>query len=753
MSWSDDMRCLYCDGKLPLYRKITHGQFCSTNHRKAYWQEQERLALERLHQTHTSLKAMRPAAVESILGPSVAPETELSGFVAAARICPQAQGAPWMLAADPLIYDMELDPGKPVWTAPQPAARSLRGAGRIRLFQVWFGSGRQDAAGSLKVRGGDLDPRTVSLLPVTSLAVTSPREVSASAEFEVPPVAPLLRARRNCHIPPAAPQAISFGLCEALSPRMPLPQQWPHLNLSIETAELEAVPEPDAPTAEHLFALDSFGPAKLNPAKLNSDDEPVQVMLEPLEFALATVAFPDPGGVRAASFATVAGRVPFPPFQATAPQNISAEPRAIAAPTQPAPVQPNLALAPRPARLGMGRGSRYPVQYRHSSAPADHAGPMDFPVLPADIALPAVPPAAPAAPGALFDMIVPEPAGMVRLKVRLSKGVSRPIRPLLLDIATIPQPLRTEHRILCSGLEPLDAKPVSDEFQTDDTSNVSGFSAVAAKAHLWTRAAGLWKLAPRDLKMLAFAIPALLALAFHRQLPKVHVAAPAVSTAQFRTSLHNVVNTQLSSMRQAVVERAGIALDDDFRSGLDDWSSRGDATAEWSFDPAGFVRPGPLALYRPSMSLSDYEFQFLGMIDKKAMSWVVRATDFDNYYVVKLEVLKPGPITTVGLTRYAVINNKAENRVDTPVELEAQPDTLYRVSMDLDGANFTLMIQGQMIDYWTEPRLMHGGLGFYTAPGEESRIRWVAVRHQYDMLGRLCAYLAPYESPTTNGSW
>ena len=60
MSWSDDTRCLYCEGRLPLYRKITHGQFCSSAHRKAYWQEHERLALERLHEAHSSLRSYRP---------------------------------------------------------------------------------------------------------------------------------------------------------------------------------------------------------------------------------------------------------------------------------------------------------------------------------------------------------------------------------------------------------------------------------------------------------------------------------------------------------------------------------------------------------------------------------------------------------------------------------------------------------------------------------------------------------------------
>src|SRR4051812_31430099 len=67
MSWADDVRCLYCDGRLPLYRKITNGQFCSSGHRKAYWQEQERLAVERLQQTHQSLKPHQPSTESEIL--------------------------------------------------------------------------------------------------------------------------------------------------------------------------------------------------------------------------------------------------------------------------------------------------------------------------------------------------------------------------------------------------------------------------------------------------------------------------------------------------------------------------------------------------------------------------------------------------------------------------------------------------------------------------------------------------------------
>ena len=44
-------------------------------------------------------------------------------------------------------------------------------------------------------------------------------------------------------------------------------------------------------------------------------------------------------------------------------------------------------------------------------------------------------------------------------------------------------------------------------------------------------------------------------------------------------------------------------------------------------------------------------------------------------------------------------------------------------------------------------------LWIFASRGEESRLRWLNITHQYDMLGRLCAYLAPYNIPTTDGSW
>src|ERR1700680_3295950 len=109
MSWSSDIRCLYCDRRLPLYRKITSGQFCSTAHRKLYWQEQERLGVERLHQTHDSLRAFRP-------------EPPPSGVVVP-EVAPKFDETPGMLSADPFTYEAYLAPQTPLW-APQIAGDS-----------------------------------------------------------------------------------------------------------------------------------------------------------------------------------------------------------------------------------------------------------------------------------------------------------------------------------------------------------------------------------------------------------------------------------------------------------------------------------------------------------------------------------------------------------------------------------------------------------------------------------------------------
>ena len=203
------------------------------------------------------------------------------------------------------------------------------------------------------------------------------------------------------------------------------------------------------------------------------------------------------------------------------------------------------------------------------------------------------------------------------------------------------------------------------------------------------------------------------------------------------------VNARMEAVRAAIQSRAGVELLDDFRAGLDNWVGRSDLTASWSYDQTGFVRPGPLALFRPSMGMADYDLEFLGQIEQRAMGWVFRAEDMRNYHVAKIVVLRGGPLPSIGLERYTVRNGKEGPHTVAPLPLNVRGDTVYRVRLEVRGPDFSLYVQNQMVQFWSDRRFAAGGIGFFSGRGEQSRIRWVQLSHQYDTIGRLCAYIAP----------
>jgi hypothetical protein len=258
-----------------------------------------------------------------------------------------------------------------------------------------------------------------------------------------------------------------------------------------------------------------------------------------------------------------------------------------------------------------------------------------------------------------------------------------------------------------------------------------------------------WKGAPRDLKLVSLFLPVLLVAALTGSVPKAPIRQLA---PQNLDQVQKVVEGHWKNLNQTVSNRAAIEYTDDFRSGLDAWESRSNLTRSWSYDTAGFVHPGPLAIFKPTVDLSDYSFEFLGEIDQKAMGWAFRAEDLNNYYAMKFVVVKPGPLPLVHMVRYAVIDGKQGPSVDKPLPMTVRNDMLYRIQVNVRGGDFTVLAQGQVVDFWSDNRLPHGGVGFFCNRGERARLRWVEVSHQYDALGRLCAYLAPYGIEGRNGN-
>ena len=822
------MRCLHCDGKLPLYRKITNGQFCSAGHRRAYWQEQERLAVERLSQTHDSLRAYHPPA--ALLATPVSPAIEaiarsasntdrvrIPGFVSGRRPAPRPMWVDHRIAIEPLPTAWAVSAPPLPQRVTGRSSNEIVMVGRLGMRVV---DGRAFAAPAVMAApamASELAPLTAPLMTRLSLpavflrpeldaallqpppeeqpaiveqTATEERQELKGEPQEIPPsetllALPRISARDIDHVSEHVRMTNALAALETI-----LSAQGTNRNIRLDTPVVstacrQTLPLRAATSAPGLArdnsqAIDPEASSQLVTCLAQSNRGLEGAVLSPagpqtlvLRAAASApghaVDSPEPIDLRASSqlspYLRQGNRYPDATIRsaaglqtlvlraaASAPGHVVDNPEPIDLRTELA--APAVALVTSSSQPGprLAQGSRYAVrQQKPAAILAGQVEPLRFEpcldpeqrsaLLPIDRAarIP-TPNAAKVVPLRCEATPRVPAAAQIAASVEFSGPQFEGMKPM--------QPALRVDPVEGNPEPPPKRNWLSSWMQrgTLDTRNDP------QEKHIWGHAVDFWEHAPRDLKLLAVAIPVLLALALHPSLPKVRVTAPP-ATGAIQTEVERSLHTQFVNVKQTLSDRAGVALNEDFRSGLDDWQMRGNRATAWSFDANGFVRPASLALYRPSMGLADYEMQFLGLIDKKALSWVVRARDFDNYYVMKLVVLKPGPLPTLGITRYAVIDGKAQNRVDTLAPIEARPDMLYRVSLDVHDDTYLLALQGKIVDTWTEPRLARGGIGFFSARGEESRLRWVQVTHQYDMLGRLCAYLAPYNIPNTNGSW
>ena len=136
-------------------------------------------------------------------------------------------------------------------------------------------------------------------------------------------------------------------------------------------------------------------------------------------------------------------------------------------------------------------------------------------------------------------------------------------------------------------------------------------------------------------------------------------------------------------------------------------------TSTWGAD-APTNKGKQISIYRPSMTMPDYRFEFRGQIERKALGWIFRASNPKNYYVMKLETIKPGANPMVALVKYAVIDGKETTRTQVMLPSEVKVDTVYQVRLDVSGDKFTTYVQGKLVDYWTDNRIKLGGAGFYS---------------------------------------
>jgi hypothetical protein len=179
---------------------------------------------------------------------------------------------------------------------------------------------------------------------------------------------------------------------------------------------------------------------------------------------------------------------------------------------------------------------------------------------------------------------------------------------------------------------------------------------------------------------------------------------------------------------------------EDFRSGFQDWvGSVGNSSAGWA-RRAGKVELGRLRLWKPTLSMANYQMVFQGEIETKAMGWAFRAADLENYYATKIAVPGPGGPPRPEIIRYVVVNGQKVDRVELPLPISVEANTPYKVRVLVKENGFSTTINGQVVDRWKDPRHSKGGIGFFSEPGERALVSWVRVNNAEGFLSRLFSF-------------
>jgi hypothetical protein len=233
---------------------------------------------------------------------------------------------------------------------------------------------------------------------------------------------------------------------------------------------------------------------------------------------------------------------------------------------------------------------------------------------------------------------------------------------------------------------------------------------------------------------------------------RIHTQGGSVetATAQSRPALPepSALSHPVAWVRTAAAKRATVQVADSFENGMAAWGAKEKSWASgWSRSADGYVRPGQLALFQPTVHYTDYRMEFFGQIEDRSMSWVVRGKDTKNYYAMKFNIVSPGLRPILSMTHYPVVGGKQGHKVETPLSVMVQNNMPYHVSVEVKGSHYTASIEGQEVDSWSDDTLLAGGVGFFSEAGARARIYWMKVAKNDDWLGRLCSHIAGDEGP------
>ena len=195
----------------------------------------------------------------------------------------------------------------------------------------------------------------------------------------------------------------------------------------------------------------------------------------------------------------------------------------------------------------------------------------------------------------------------------------------------------------------------------------------------------------------------------------------------------SVINT----VSRPIEERAAFFIADDFQSEVEQWLSRGSGSL--SKDSTGRVASGNMFLRQDTLQFASYRMDFEAKIERGAVGWIVRASDFDNYYGFKLIESARRNQPVFHLERFtqaagAALGGVNPVRAELPADI-ARSGGYNRISVRVRGDHITTLVNGFGVDYWRDKRFDSGGVGLFADAGESALINRLTVAGNDDSWG------------------
>ncbi|MCC6294188.1 MAG: hypothetical protein IT164_16180 [Bryobacterales bacterium] len=150
--------------------------------------------------------------------------------------------------------------------------------------------------------------------------------------------------------------------------------------------------------------------------------------------------------------------------------------------------------------------------------------------------------------------------------------------------------------------------------------------------------------------------------------------------------------------------------------------------SEWTVVKAGGAGASgrTLTLHKASMELTNYQVEFVGTVEHRALGWAVRVQDPANYYAAKLR-LNPTGKARLSFLRWRVVDGVPGPETVLPLEMPLPSNEQYQVKVDVRDSRIVTSVQGTVIDRWTDETFSKGGFAYTNQNTERGKISLTSI--------------------------